>query len=1412
MENNLQFISKNFSNQDKPEIINQRRLSLPFPLFESSVQKMQNEINNKLFKLSIKIENNIELDNNMNIKNELKNFQNKILATSIIDKSSDLYIKILKLNKNEQNKVKNVVKKDIKSNQINKENQVDDENKNQNKSYRKYNRKEKKYRVLIKKFNIYDSMDDEELTDNTEFSGNSLSPKGFFILIYDILLTILVFSQLFAMPITLAFCKDFCFDRAFVKIFIRHFIDFIYFFDIFISFFRGYYNNEFQIILNNKKIIFNYFETDFFDDLIEVIPYFYINDIICKNRKNKHLSKFSLSTKEIIIKLCLITKLLKIKKVKNTKKNRALELLYDSLSENYYLENLVNFIFMLIYMIFFIHLIVCVHIFLGGTRYPNWVSEIDTSYNISFSSKYISSLYFMMTTMTSVGYGDIVCISHVERVYQLFLLGVGLVVYTFLITKFGNYINEQNTKKLQLEEKSTILEEIRETYPQMSFKLYTKIREHLRKKYLKKCPSEVNLLINSLPDNLRNKMMFTIYDKIIKNFNIFKNCDNSNFILKILNCFVKMVFIKDTILINEGEIIDNLFFVNEGRLILEAVIDLNDPYKSLQKYMLINFEDISKSNLENFRELSKSSYTENNLSISQDKNMNDYSIFKNKIGMILENANKNDIEKTSQINTDNNNDYSDEAEKFNCSENKIKYTTLFNGNTHPLKILDIRKNESIGMVYMLLEKPSPLSLIVKSSYAEVFLLKKQDAMNIFKAHQNIIKRMRQKSYHNILSIKNLTFKVIKKFCLVNGFDNDFNEFLKKNSTKSFCRSLYSLSRNVTKKNNIVSQKSTDTYKKLNRGKRYSACIFIKKTKKETNNNRKSRNSVNFLQYTQLNLNRSISNDLNKLQSINKIKSIRKPTSKKEKDLNNRIHFSDNEVNNNTKVNNFPNRTKSKFINSKFNKIAVKKKKSYNKLNFDKINIDCKNIDSYNDSMKNILPTIIKEESIINESKIEKEIFDKKDTLDNQSYKTIDKTINCFQDTADENSTEIKIITLNNIKGKFSKKIRKKIEKNTRKKNIKKLWDYMKYIYTNGGLETQRLGNMDNIPEEINQNNELKFNKFDMHNLDQLLDKLLESNSSSESDENDDDYIKNNKTENNVKYKNNYNNKLKCDNNISFNIYSSYKNINKMSKGQIVNNKIFSKNIFKKLKNLIKAKNLKNKVKTTNFSNLTKISRISKKEKTYINNNKDSQNNYSRNYSNPFNLNVEMSSINTKNKEVSEEDSICFENLTQIPLFSEKNPKNIKDNINLKNDIYSSNQEVLKSKNNQSKNYTNMDKNKISRKSNGENTKNKKSSIKSNKKISKTFKSTKKNGTKTEQNNLSYVPEYKDSFIDSKKMSINIRETSQKSMVLGSVNENAISKPIKTCFVNKKNNINEISNVDINLKKNLSINKSKCIIF
>ena len=212
------------------------------------------------------------------------------------------------------------------------------------------------------------------------------------------------------------------------------------------------------------------------------------------------------------------------------------------MSENYYLEKLAKFLIYFLVFFLFLHLSICMHIYFALRSYPNWMSNINIL-NGSFLSKYITSLYFMITTMTTVGYGDIVCVSSIERIYHIILLFIGTLLYTFLVSKIGNYLRDERHEQIKLSKDLNILENIRVTYPQMSFKLYSKIKSHLLTIFEKRKKTGISLLINGVPDAIKNDLLFKIYSKVINGFTIFKDVKNSNFILQILTSFIPIVTI-----------------------------------------------------------------------------------------------------------------------------------------------------------------------------------------------------------------------------------------------------------------------------------------------------------------------------------------------------------------------------------------------------------------------------------------------------------------------------------------------------------------------------------------------------------------------------------------------------------------------------------------------------------------------------------------------------------------------------------------------------------------------------------------------------------------------------------------------------------------------------------------------------
>ena len=128
--------------------------------------------------------------------------------------------------------------------------------------------KEKKFRCLLSKGYVYDSLDDEEESDQEDINNCYLEPNSKFLYIIDTITLISSFIILFYLPIYLSkrlfFCQEFKDNIAIIF----YFIDLNYIIDLIINFYRSYYNFEEILVKKNILIFIHYFKTWLFLDLL----------------------------------------------------------------------------------------------------------------------------------------------------------------------------------------------------------------------------------------------------------------------------------------------------------------------------------------------------------------------------------------------------------------------------------------------------------------------------------------------------------------------------------------------------------------------------------------------------------------------------------------------------------------------------------------------------------------------------------------------------------------------------------------------------------------------------------------------------------------------------------------------------------------------------------------------------------------------------------------------------------------------------------------------------------------------------------------------------------------------------------------------------------------------------------------
>ena len=658
-----------------------------------------------------------------------------------------------------------------------------------------------KYRVLIRRKNLYDSNDDDESDDD---KGFAINPEQKIFILYDFfILAFFIYNFIFS-------TTDLCLDRTFcpmdnkfslsdIILFIN---DILYIIDLILSFFRSYYNFEYKLIKSNSLILKHFLKYNFIFDLLSAIPVFSISKYQClKGNNNFQNYKYEIPGFIIVLRLCSILKVLKIKKIINSHdKNQALDKLIELTSNNYTIEKIVSIIITSLIYISILHCIVCIHIFLGKNSYSNWLI-LTNAQNESLGAIYIKSLYFIISTLTTVGYGDIVCISFYERIYQIIILIIGSILYPYIISSIGHFVKKESNARIHLENDLAMLETIRRDYPNIPYKLYNAVYKYFDKKSTAIDKCDFNSFIESLPFSLKNQILFTRYETYVSDFKFFKRNNNSVFIAEVLNKFIPSTAKKNEFLIYEGELVEEIIFIKDGKISFNAAINSEEPLKSINNYFLERFTPFTNEEEDKLLDenLNNISYFSQLGEISYDKTKHRLSdAFKNFTNTIS-GDNKNNIQIAQNI----------EVNNYNYFD--IKGGAIINdeGNYHYLKILDIRKNEHFGCVFVTLNKPCPLSLQVKSKFAELFLLKKAPAVALSRTYPNIWKKLYGREYLNMMKIKKRTFSILTKYI-------ELNELLINNSIKDIINSyeLTSIDLKFLEKANTTG-KSPKNRKRLN---------------------------------------------------------------------------------------------------------------------------------------------------------------------------------------------------------------------------------------------------------------------------------------------------------------------------------------------------------------------------------------------------------------------------------------------------------------------------------------------------------------------------------------------------------------------------------------------------------------------
>ena len=411
---------------------------------------------------------------------------------------------------------------------------------------------EKEHRKLFKREKICDTDIEDEESENEKEIPWIILPDNPYKKMWDLLIAILILYSAIITPYEIAFSDS---NKS---NWFEIFIDILLAIDIVLTFFSAYTDDEENLVKNHKKIIKKYLQSWFIIDIISVLP---LNNVF-KSGKYSGLTKISKLPK--LYRLIKLTKLLRMTKMSSKGNlNRVTKFFMEKLKINANVERL--FFFVLTFLLMN-HLCACFWYFMAKIEDfspDSWVVRLGYMDNSNLEL-YIISFYWTLTTVTTVGYGDITAGTTIERIYNLFIMSFGVLLYSFAIGSLSSIVSTLDQKSEEMNQKLQILSSIKKEF-NLEQGIYDKVRKVI--KYdLSRNQKDKMVFLQELPNKLRIELSQIMHDKVIQNFYFFRD-QPSDFFAYVAPLLKPVKFSKNDYLYKCQDMIDEMYFVAKGTVI-----------------------------------------------------------------------------------------------------------------------------------------------------------------------------------------------------------------------------------------------------------------------------------------------------------------------------------------------------------------------------------------------------------------------------------------------------------------------------------------------------------------------------------------------------------------------------------------------------------------------------------------------------------------------------------------------------------------------------------------------------------------------------------------------------------------------------------------------------------------------------
>lgn len=220
---------------------------------------------------------------------------------------------------------------------------------------------------------------------------------------------------------------------------------------------------------------------------------------------------------------------------------------------NLHYANQLSLVYLLFSMIFIAHWISC-----------GWLVIRPGTEGTEPIMRYLDALYWSLTTITTVGYGDITPVTATEKAYAIFTMLIGLGFYGFLIGNIANILSKKDPAREHYLENIERLSVVVK-YRSLPLHLQQRIYEYYTYKWQKRLGFDETNFLEGLPNHLKMQVALSLKKDILASIPLFQHASQA-FIEAVALHLKPMVLTPGDCVFKAGEIGNEMYFIINGTI------------------------------------------------------------------------------------------------------------------------------------------------------------------------------------------------------------------------------------------------------------------------------------------------------------------------------------------------------------------------------------------------------------------------------------------------------------------------------------------------------------------------------------------------------------------------------------------------------------------------------------------------------------------------------------------------------------------------------------------------------------------------------------------------------------------------------------------------------------------------------